>query len=34
MVKMLHEIGDAKHVPEYVDRVKKGEFRLMGVACG
>ncbi len=30
VVKMLHEIGDAKHVPEYVDRVKKGEFRLMG----
>jgi citrate synthase len=30
VVKMLHEIGDAKNVPEYVDRVKKGEFRLMG----
>jgi len=30
VVKMLHEIGEAKNVPEYVDRVKKGEFRLMG----
>ena len=30
VVKMLAEIGDAKKVPEYVDRVKKGEFRLMG----
>jgi len=30
VVKMLSEIGDAKNVPEYVARVKKGEFRLMG----
>ena len=30
VLKMLNEIGDAKRVPEYVDRVKKGEFRLMG----
>ena len=30
VVRMLDEIGDAKNVPEYVARVKKGEFRLMG----
>ncbi len=30
VVKMLGEIGDAKNVPTYVDRVKSGEFRLMG----
>ena len=30
VVKMLNEIGDAKNVPTYVERVKKGEFRLMG----
>jgi citrate synthase len=30
VVKMLEEIGDAKQVPTYVERVKKGEFRLMG----
>lgn len=30
VIKMLSEIGDAKNVPEYVARVKKGEFRLMG----
>jgi len=30
VLRMLEEIGDAKHVPEYVDRVKAGEFRLMG----
>jgi len=30
VIKMLNEIGDAKRVPEYVERVKKGEFRLMG----
>jgi citrate synthase len=30
VLKMLREIGDAKKVPEYVERVKKGEFRLMG----
>ena len=27
---MLTEIGDVKQVPQYVERVKKGEFRLMG----
>ncbi|MCB8951793.1 MAG: citrate synthase [Ardenticatenales bacterium] len=27
---MLMEIGDAKRVPEYVERVKRREFRLMG----
>jgi citrate synthase len=27
---MLREIGDVSNVPEYVERVKKGEFRLMG----
>ena len=30
VVNMLTEIGDARKVPEYVERVKKGEFRLMG----
>ncbi len=30
VVRMLLEIGDVKNVPAYVDRVKKGEFRLMG----
>ena len=30
VIQMLTEIGDAKRVPEYVERVKKGEFRLMG----
>jgi citrate synthase len=30
VVRMLAEIGDAKQVPNYVERVKKGEFRLMG----
>ena len=30
VIKSLQEIGDAKNVPAYVDRVKKGEFRLMG----
>jgi citrate synthase len=30
VVRMLQEIGDARQVPGYVDRVKKGEFRLMG----
>jgi citrate synthase len=30
VVKMLQEIGAAANVPMYVDRVKKGEFRLMG----
>ena len=30
VIKMLTEIEDAKNVPAYVERVKKGEFRLMG----
>jgi citrate synthase len=30
VIRMLTEIGDAKNVPDYVARVKKGEFRLMG----
>ena len=30
VIQMLQEIGDAKQVPAYVERVKKGEFRLMG----
>jgi citrate synthase len=30
VLKMLNEIGDAENVPEYVQRVKQGEFRLMG----
>ncbi len=30
VVHMLTEIGDAANVPDYVERVKKGEFRLMG----
>ncbi len=30
VLKMLNEIGDAKNVPEYIQRVKQGEFRLMG----
>ncbi len=30
VLKMLREIGSVKNVPEYVNRVKKGEFRLMG----
>jgi citrate synthase len=30
VLRMLDEIGDVKHVPEYVKRVKEGEFRLMG----
>jgi citrate synthase len=29
-LKMLAEIGDVKRVPAYVERVKAGEFRLMG----
>jgi len=27
---MLAEIGDVKNIPKFVDRAKKGEFRLMG----
>ncbi len=30
VLRMLDEIGDAKNVPDYMERVKKGEFRLMG----
>jgi citrate synthase len=30
VVKMLTEIGSVDNVPGYVERVKKGEFRLMG----
>jgi citrate synthase len=30
VVKMLTEIGTADQIPQYVERVKKGEFRLMG----
>jgi citrate synthase len=30
VLRMLGEIGDKKHVPEYVKRVKDGDFRLMG----
>jgi citrate synthase len=30
VLKMLNEIGDVENVPEYVQRVKQGEFRLMG----
>ncbi len=30
VVKMLQEIGSAANVPTYIERVKKGEFRLMG----
>jgi citrate synthase len=30
VVKMLTEIGSVDQVPNYVERVKKGEFRLMG----
>jgi citrate synthase len=30
VLRMLREIGDVKHVPDYVKRAKSGEFRLMG----
>jgi citrate synthase len=30
VLRMLHEIGSVKEVPTYVERIKKGEFRLMG----
>lgn len=30
VLEMLAEIGDVKQIPKYVDRAKKGEFRLMG----
>lgn len=30
VIRMLTEIGDVENVPAYVERVKNGEFRLMG----
>ncbi|MEX1184703.1 MAG: citrate synthase [Gemmatimonadota bacterium] len=30
VLRMLHEIGTKENVPDYVKRVKAGEFRLMG----
>ncbi|MBW7882118.1 MAG: citrate synthase [Caldilineaceae bacterium] len=30
VIRMLAEIENEKRVPEYIERVKKGEFRLMG----
>jgi citrate synthase len=30
VLRMLNEIGDVSRVPEYIKRVKAGEFRLMG----
>ncbi len=30
VLRMLAEIGDVKNIPTYVERVKQGEFRLMG----
>ncbi len=30
VLRMLKEIGDVKNVPDYVKRVREGEFRLMG----
>ena len=30
VLKMLNEIGEVENIPEYVQRVKQGEFRLMG----
>jgi len=30
VLRMLLEIGDVKNIPDYVKRVKAGEFRLMG----
>jgi citrate synthase len=30
VLRMLVEIGDVKNIPSYVERVKQGEFRLMG----
>jgi citrate synthase len=30
VLRMLETIGDAREVPKYVERVKAGEFRLMG----
>ena len=30
VLRMLREIGSKDHVPAYIERVKRGEFRLMG----
>ena len=30
VLKMLEEIGSAKNIPAYIERVKKGELKLMG----
>jgi citrate synthase len=30
VLRMLQEIGSTDHIPEYIKRVKAGEFRLMG----
>src|ERR1700754_1528767 len=30
VLRMLNEIGSVEHVPEYIKKVKAGEFRLMG----
>lgn len=30
VLRMLMEIGSVKNVPDYIERIKKGEFRLMG----
>ena len=30
VLRMLREIGDVREIPKYIERVKKGEFRLMG----
>jgi citrate synthase len=30
VLRMLNEIGSKDHVPEYIERVKNGDFRLMG----
>ncbi len=30
VLKMLREIGSKKNIPDYIERAKRGEFRLMG----
>lgn len=30
VLRMLREIGDVREIPDYIDRVKRGDFRLMG----
>ena len=30
VLRMLNEIGDVKNIPDYIEKVKAGEFRLMG----